>query len=128
MRRTGEEDLVVDLNGKDLFNPQSPRARDDEGLAIACCTGCGRVAESETLGPPPVLSSFGRARGRGSENSLEPRSSLAVGESALLDMIKQSVKGLLFDVWMYHDTFVKFRLCSADVAPRQLNLAGTYPA
>lgn len=58
------------------------------------------MAESETLGPPPVLSSFGRGRGEGSENNLEPRSSLAVGEITLLDMTKERERIAL----VYRDT------------------------
>lgn len=36
IRNVGVEVLVVDRNGNGLFSPQSPRERDDLGVAMAC--------------------------------------------------------------------------------------------
>lgn len=81
--------FVVDFNGNCLFKPQSPRARPDGVVMIACCIGYCRVAVSETLfdWTWPRRSFIGRGRGGGSEKRREPRRRLAVGESFLLDML-----------------------------------------
>lgn len=87
IRRCGVDELV-DFRGSGLFRPQSPRDRDDFGVAMACRVGYGRVAESDERRTPMTLTpSIGAGgRGGGSENSRELRSSLPVGELTAFDM------------------------------------------
>lgn len=84
--KMGVEVFVVDRRGRARFRPQSPRASDDGGVAIACRTGCASVAVSECL-VSPAKSLLGRGSGGGREKRRELRRRLAVGESVLLDIL-----------------------------------------
>ena len=89
-RKTGVDVFFVDFRGSDRFIPQSPRARPEGVVMMACDVGYGSVAVSDTRFDCtwPSRSFVGRARGGGRENSRELRNKLAVGESLLLDMVR----------------------------------------
>ena len=81
-RTTGLEDLAdVVFEGRGLFRPQSPLARDGDGVAMDARIGWGRVAVSEPWTNLDVGCSGREAIACGRENRRELRRRFAVGES-----------------------------------------------
>jgi hypothetical protein len=77
----GVDVFVVDRKGKGRLKPQSPVFRDDEGVVIDRCMGCGRVAVSESKIADEESAPAGRGKGGGIENTLDALSRAPPGET-----------------------------------------------
>lgn len=91
-RMTGVEVLVVERRGKLRLNPQSPLERDDRGVLMESCVGCGRVADSELNVTVEASSEAGRCRGVGIENIRDALRRAPPGETDRVAMANEDIE------------------------------------